>query len=64
LPIEKREPVAHALLEHFAAAKTEIRGMQLRVLPLDDDERGARSTLVEFYVHAQLGTMYNDFCTS
>jgi len=64
LPIEKRAPAAHALIGHFAAAKSEICTMQLRVLSLHDDDRGVRSTLVELYVHAQLGTPYNDFSTS
>ena len=64
LPIEKRAPAAHALIGYFAAAKSEICTMQLRVLSLHDDDRGVRSTLVELYVHAQLGTPYNDFSTS
>lgn len=64
LPVEKRDPAARALIGHFAAAKSEIRAMQLRVLSLHDDDRGVRSTLVELYVHAQLGTPYNDFSTS
>lgn len=64
LPEDGRHAAANSLIEHFANAKDEIRQMDLRVLPLDDDERGVRSTLVELYVHAQFGTRYNDFSTS
>jgi hypothetical protein len=56
--------VGQSLLEHFCAAKAELRKMDLRVLPLDDDDRGVRSTFLKLYVHAQRGTRYNDFSTS
>lgn len=64
LPVDERDPDANALLGHFAGAKAEIRVMRFRILPLEDDERGVRSTLFELYVHAHLGTRYNDFSTS
>lgn len=64
LPEGERDAAAHSLVQHFAAAKAEIRVMQLRVLPLDDDQRGVCSTLVELYVHVHLDTAYNDFSTS
>jgi hypothetical protein len=61
---EDRTRSEQVMLDAFASAKARVRGMEVRVLPLDDDERGVRSTLVELYVHAQLGTPYNDFSTS
>jgi hypothetical protein len=62
--LDGRTQAEQVMLDAFAAAKVRIRGMQVRVLPLDDDGRGVRSTLVELYVHAQFGTPYNDFSTS
>ncbi len=46
LPPEGRTAVAQALLEHFGTAKAQIGAMGMRVLPLDDDAQGVRSTIV------------------
>ena len=53
------------LLGLFVAAKRRIADdMEMRVVAFDDDELGIRSTIAETYVHAMLGTPYNDFSPS
>jgi hypothetical protein len=53
------------LLELFLAAKRRIADrMQTRVIAFDDDGLGTRSLVAEAYVHAMLGTPYNDFSPS
>jgi hypothetical protein len=53
------------LLALFLAAKRPIADdMQMRIVAFDDDELGIRSTIAETYVHAMLGTPYNDFSPS
>jgi hypothetical protein len=59
-----RDHEGQHVLELFVEAKERIARMECRVVPFIDDVRGIRSTVSETYIHAVLGTPYNDFSTS
>lgn len=61
---DRRNTEGAEVFELFCAAKKRIFGMDCRVVAFDDDAMGVRSTVGETYVHACLGTPYNDFSTS
>lgn len=61
---ENRKDTTANIYELFTEAKERIAQMECRIAPFLDDERGVRSTVAETYVHAVLGTPYNDFSTS
>jgi hypothetical protein len=63
-PEDSVGPVVARLNQLFSDAKREIANMECRILPLEDDTKGVRSSIVETYAHVQLNTPYNDFSTS
>lgn len=59
-----RDTTAREIYALYKEQKKRIGTMECRVVPFDDDVKGVRSTIAEIYVHALLGTPYNDFSTS